>query len=96
MKNQDNISVCGSDCGSCYCFGNLCQGCNVCMGKVFHVAEGEICAIYDCVKNTKHLNHCGECDLVPCQIWLQTRDPKFSDEEFKENIAMRIELLGCK
>ena len=36
---------------------------------------------------------CGECDAAPCEIWMKTRDPKYSDEEFAENVRMRIETL---
>ena len=55
---KDLISVCGTDCSVCYCFGKMCNGCNSCEGKVF-----------------------------------DTRDPKFTDEEFNENVAMRVKTL---
>ena len=29
----------------------------------------------------------------PCKIWFDARDPKFLDEEFNENIAMRVQAL---
>ena len=48
---------------------------------------------YDCVRNNKCMNDCGECAEIPCKIWHDTRDPKFSDEEFNENIAMRMQTL---
>lgn len=86
------ISVCGTDCKECYCYGKMCNGCNACEGKVFH-AQGKACAIYDCVVNTKCMRNCGECAEVPCGIWYATRDPKFSDEEFNENIAQRLAML---
>lgn len=47
---RENISVCGTDCSVCYCFGKMCNGCNSCEGKVFHAPEGKVCPIYDCVK----------------------------------------------
>ena len=54
--------------------------------------------IFFSVNVTKMLDHlsmqnCGECGEVPCKIWFDTRDPKFSDEEFNENIAMRVQAL---
>ena len=76
-----------------YCFGNMCNGCNSCEGKVFHAPEGKACPIYDCVRNNKCMNDCGECAEIPCKIWHDTRDPKFSDEEFNENIAARMQTL---
>ncbi len=94
MKSgQRDFSVCGTDCTTCYCFGEMCAGCNACSGKVFHVPEGQTCAIYDCTVNSKGYKHCGECDAAPCEIWMKTRDPKFTDEEFDENVRMRMEAL---
>ena len=45
--------------------------------------EGKACAIYDCVVNGKGLKDCGACSAAPCDIWRNTRDPKYSDEEFE-------------
>ena len=90
---RENISVCGTDCSECYCFGKMCNGCNSCEGKVFHAPEGKACPIYDCVRNSKCMQNCGECGDVPCKIWFDTRDPKFSDEEFSENVTMRVQTL---
>lgn len=90
---MSDISCCGTECSTCYCYANMCNGCNECKGKVFHAPKGESCAIYECAVNQKHLNNCGECEEVPCIIWTNTRDPKFSDEEFEKNIAIRIQTL---
>lgn len=68
-EEQPIMSVCGTDCRSCYCFGNMCNGCSACEGKVFHAPEGKACPIYDCVRNEKELHDCGKCKEVPCQIW---------------------------
>lgn len=91
---QDLLSVCGTDCGACYCFGKMCNGCNACEGKVFHAPEGKACPIYDCVRNERGLHDCGKCGEVPCRIWAGTRDPKYTDEEFNANVAMRVQALG--
>lgn len=90
-SRQRDLSVCGTDCSSCGCLGSMCTGCNACAGKVFHSPEG--CAIYDCTVNRKGLKHCGECEAAPCEIWMKTRDPKFTDEEFDGNVRMRMEAL---
>lgn len=85
------MSVCGSDCSACYCYEEkMCNGCNEAKGKVFHMPEGKACTIYDCTVNTYKYSHCGNCDKLPCDIWKSTRDPKFTDEEFEENINERI------
>ena len=52
LKNE-NLSVCGTDCSACYCYGNMCIGCNECEGKVFHAPDGQACAIYDCTVHNK-------------------------------------------
>lgn len=91
MKSNRAISVCGTDCSACGCYGDLCNGCNACEGKVFHAPEG--CPIYKCTVNDKQLKNCGECSEVPCGIWRSTRDPKYSDEEFEQNIAARMQTL---
>ena len=85
------ISVCGADCSTCYCYEEkMCNGCNEVKGKVFYIPGGKACSIYDCTVNTNKYNHCGNCDKLPCDIWRNTRDPKFTDEEFEENINERI------
>lgn len=89
---MSNLSVCGTDCSECYCYGKMCTGCNECEGRVFH-AEGKTCAIYDCTVHDKALKNCGECQKAPCDIWMKTRDPKYSDEEFDQNVKMRIQAL---
>lgn len=88
---ESMLSVCGTDCSVCGCYGELCSGCNDCKGKVFHSPEG--CKIYNCVVHEHKFKDCGKCDKLPCDIWRATRDPKFSDEEFERNIAMRVQAL---
>ena len=90
---EQNISVCGDNCSTCYCFeSKMCNGCNEHKGVVFHCNEKE-CAIYNCCVTKNGLKNCSECNKVPCEIWKKTRDPKFSDEEFAKNIEERIEIL---
>lgn len=91
MDKTSYVSVCGTDCSTCYCFGNMCTGCNECGGKVFHAPEG--CAIYNCTVNSKGFKNCGECEAAPCEIWMKTRDPRYSDEEFAQNVKMRMDML---
>lgn len=92
-NKKSDISVCGTDCSTCYCFGKMCRGCNACAGKVFHAPEGKACAIYECTVNKMGYKTCGECSQAPCEIWMKTRDPKYSDEEFDQNVRMRIAAL---
>ena len=92
-KSKENLSVCGTDCSVCYCYGKMCTGCNDCSGKVFHAPEGGACAIYECTVNKKGFKNCGECSEAPCDIWMKTRDPRISDDEFDENVKMRLHAL---
>lgn len=88
-----SLSVCGTDCSTCYCFGKMCKGCEESGGKVFHVPDGKACAIYECTVNNKGMKNCGECSEAPCDIWMKTRDPKYSDEEFAKNVRGRMQAL---
>ena len=92
---MENISICGTDCSKCYCFGKMCSGCNDCKGRVFH-AGGAECAIYACCVTEHGFSDCLQCGRLPCEIWRKTRDPKFTDEEFEKNITGRIETLRSK
>lgn len=93
FTSANTLSCCGSECTECEFFGTMCQGCNASLGKVFHAPEGQACPIYECAINQKKLKGCGACSNVPCDIWRQTKDPSFSDEEFEQNIRERIERL---
>lgn len=88
-----SISCCGTDCGQCSYHGNMCAGCNECAGKVFFMPEGNTCPIFDCTVNGKKFSNCGECKEVPCEIWKNTRDPQYSDEEFQKSINDRLAML---
>ncbi len=33
---------------------------------------------------------CKECGKAPCELWLATRDPELSDEEFQADIDSRL------
>ena len=95
-KKQGNItrtSCCGTKCWKCGYYGLQCKGCNECLGKVFYIQDDKACAIYECAINSKGLTNCGSCSNVPCNIWHDTRDPGFSDEEFEKNILERVSNL---
>ena len=87
---MNRISICGSDCVACACFGKLCPGCDACKGRVFHAPNG--CPIYLCMEK-KGLASCGACSERPCAVWRSTRDPNFTDEAFEQNIRERLERL---
>lgn len=88
-----DLSCCGTDCSTCGCYGSMCNGCNSCKGQVFHAPKGQACAIYACAVNEKKMKNCGACKELPCDIWMRTRDPQFTDEAFAENVAGRVKNL---
>lgn len=90
---NDMISCCGLDCSTCYCFGEMCKGCNALCGKVFHVPDGKACVIYHCCKTQNGYDSCKECDKLPCDLILGTRDPNMSEEEFMKSVDERVKRL---
>ncbi len=87
------ISCCGTECAKCGFYGNTCQGCNECQGKVFHAPPGKACPIYTCSVKGKKLRNCGQCNELPCVIWRETKDPQLSEDAFEKNIAERVNNL---
>ena len=93
MNQNELISCCGSDCSACYCYGKMCKGCNALSGKVFHAPEGKACPIHDCCRNQNGFDSCGECEKLPCDLILGTRDPSLSEEEYMKTVNDRIKRL---
>jgi len=96
MADANLAPVCGLYCGTCAYLDMRCHGCGYEEGKPFW-AKGtggiDVCQLYDCCVNTRHLEHCGMCDDLPCEIFLSLRDPSLSDEEFEKSLAERQEDL---
>jgi hypothetical protein len=100
--NMKDISVCGIDCAVACAEcnkheelqNNPCKGCNAAEGKIFWTKfmNLEACPIYTCVKD-KQLKHCGECAELPCNIWLEMKDPSMTDEVHEQGIKDRVEVL---
>lgn len=84
------LSACGTDCGKCGCYGEMCQGCNALNGKVFHAPKGKACPIYHCAVNQNKFVNCAGCEKLPCDIWKATKDPSMTDEMFEANTAERV------
>jgi len=93
--NNDQLSVCGVRCSTdCKAFGLECPGCVQLEGRVSWARfyNREKCPIYECVMENK-FNTCADCCKAPCQVWLDTRNPDASDEEFKKDIVSRLKNL---
>ncbi len=89
---ENTMSICGTDCSACGFFKTACQGCNQSKGSVFYM-EGGRCPIYHCCTEENNRHSCASCEKVPCDIWMQQRDPSYSDEEFQKNIEGRLSNL---
>jgi hypothetical protein len=82
---------CGIYCGECESLGSKCQSCGQIQGKPFwtKLYSVEVCPLYDCCVNKKHLEHCGLCPELPCQTFISLRDPALSDEEAAKALQKR-------
>ncbi|EET60522.1 hypothetical protein BRYFOR_07339 [Marvinbryantia formatexigens DSM 14469] len=87
------LSCCGTECAACGYYGTMCQGCNELQGRVFHAPEGKPCPIYACAVRKKRMVNCAECDILPCSIWQETKDPQLSENAFQKSIENRINNL---
>ena len=87
------LTVCGSVCSECSCYGSLCAGCNESGGKVFHAPAGKPCPIYACCVNKRRYATCKDCADLPCGLWRATRDPSVSDAAFEADIQQRVSAL---
>ena len=87
------LTVCGSDCAACPLHGNTCAGCNETCGKVFHAPSGKACPIYACCAGKHRFATCADCTEMPCAVWMSTRDPSMTDEQFRNSVETRARLL---
>jgi len=96
MQDMALAAACGLYCGDCEYLGDKCPGgCSQVQGKPFWVPlfDVEVCPIYDCCINQKHLEHCGLCPEFPCQPFISLRDPSLSDEEAEQALRKRQQNL---
>ena len=90
------LSVCGLKCNECEFFNTTCAGCVRVKGSTFWAKEmmpSKVCPLFDCAVNTKNFKNCGECKDLPCQLFLNMKDPNSSEEEHRASIGKRVNLL---
>lgn len=89
------IGACGCNCGDCRLFETSCDGCYAIKGKAcwLHEVGLEVCDFYECSVINKGLNHCGECEEIPCDLFYKNKNPKWTDEYHQSLIISRTELL---
>ena len=79
MAEINLAAVCGIYCGRCEYLDEMCKGCGAEKGKVFWTKSEEIpwdtCPIWKCCIEERQLEHCGLCSDLPCDTYLELRDP---------------------
>lgn len=92
---MEHISCCGADCTKCQDYRKSCNGCKETCGKVAwtQYVGVQVCPIYQCAILDNKYKSCAECSELPCKKIYDTKDPKMTDEEFRENIAERVDRL---
>jgi len=91
-----SMSKCGVICATdCKAFHTECEGCNELDGKVSWAPfyDLERCPIFECVLG-KDIPNCALCGQAPCDIWIMTRNPDASDEEFVADRKKRLRNLS--
>lgn len=88
------LCVCGADCDNCHSFGKECAGCEALQGKVYWAAYlgKDVCPYYQCVRD-KGLNHCGDCENIPCELWYSLKDPSMTDEQHEASVRERVDMF---
>jgi hypothetical protein len=91
MPDVTLAAACGLYCGDCEHLESRCRGCGQVQGKPFWTAQYkvEVCPLYGCCVNQKHLEHCGLCTEFPCDTFGSLRDPSLSDEEAEQALKKR-------
>lgn len=85
--------VCGASCDGCAHFAE-CGGCEarrgrVCWTKLIHA---EVCPVYQCVGDHGYKT-CGDCAKLPCETWINLKDPNISEEDHQRSIRDRVAKL---
>lgn len=86
-------SVCGLICNDCTVFPKECHGCLAVEGMPYwtkDVTSNGVCPLYDCAVNQKRYHHCGDCPDLPCQMFVDLKDPAISDAEHRELLKKRV------
>jgi len=90
------ISACGLDCSTCEFYEKTCTGCYAVKGSTFWAQEmmpDKVCPLFQCAFNDRGYKSCGDCDELPCAMFLQMKDPASTDEEHQRMIQVRVERL---
>ncbi|MDR1055543.1 MAG: DUF3795 domain-containing protein [Prevotellaceae bacterium] len=91
-----NFSVCGVDCYICDSFEDGCRNCDAAKECDFLLRHRNVgttaCPIYNCIIG-KGFESCGQCELLPCNLWSEFKYSGWTEQEHKQSIIDRVELL---
>lgn len=101
MIDENLAPACGLYCGACEHRENenQCTGCGKVQGKPFWTKHMgiEVCPLHGCCVDKRHLEHCGMCDNLPCELFNSFHDPALDEKEAKKAVLVRQkELLSRK
>lgn len=90
------VSACGLLCDKCQFFNKTCKGCYQVEGRTFWAREAipdKICPLFNCAVYEHKFNNCGQCHQLPCNKFMELKDPNITEEEHKASIQKRINIL---
>jgi hypothetical protein len=93
---MNTISSCGLICSDCEFYKKTCDGCYAVQGSTFWAQEmmpSKVCPLFQCAFNDRGYESCGDCEELPCALFLQMKDPSLSDEEHQRMVGVRVERL---
>lgn len=84
------LSICGLDCNGCDFYQTDCEGCREVKGKPFWTEI--VCELFSCCSE-KEFNTCGDCDELPCKLFIELKDPNISQEQHLKEVQNRVNRL---
>lgn len=88
---------CGWHCEGCELASAGCNGCRKNQGVPIWARDAgvSVCPIYECA-TASGLEHCGLCPELPCDTFLNLRDPSMTEDEYQRSLRERLENLGIR
>ncbi len=98
-KIPDPMGHCGVYCGACPSFGRTCRGCGSEDRDQKRTSKWG-CKLRRCCHEDKDLDHCGQCDELPCRKYIaklpgsHPDDARFGYRREAPDNLLRVEVVG--